>query len=437
MNSFDDVWLAVCEYLKTEMKINDSVFNLWFKNIIPVSFDGQTAILSVENPFKLKIIKEQYSEIILKACTAILGFEIIIEYIESETVENKDFKDDSISLKGDTENSFDTFVVGKTNNFAFATAKKVAAEPGKNYNPLLIYGKSGLGKTHLLRAIEHEIKKNNPSANIIFITSENFTNDLISHIRTSNMQDFHEKYRNADVLLVDDIQFIVGKDQTEEEFFHTFNSMHEAHKQIVLTSDNPPDEIPNLQDRIKTRFSWGLIADIKSPDFETRMAIIKNKSEAINFDIPDNVIEFIAEQVKNNVRQLEGVIKKLNALCLFSNSKPTIETAKEAIKEAINLGQPLSVTIDKIINQVGNTFGVTKENMISEKRDKSIKDARQIAMYIMREITGMSFDEIGKYFGGKKHTTVRHSYYAVIDKTKEDSSFKKIVEDVIKNVKEF
>ncbi|MEG2081027.1 MAG: DnaA/Hda family protein, partial [Oscillospiraceae bacterium] len=252
MNSFDDVWLAVCEYLKTEMKINDSVFNLWFKNIIPVSFDGQTATLSVENPFKLKIIKEQYSEIILKACTAILGFEIIIEYIESETVENKDFKDDSISLKGDTENSFDTFVVGKTNNFAFATAKKVAAEPGKNYNPLLIYGKSGLGKTHLLRAIEHEIKKNNPSANIIFITSENFTNDLISHIRTSNMQDFHEKYRNADVLLVDDIQFIVGKDQTEEEFFHTFNSMHEAHKQIVLTSDNPPDEIPNLQDRIKT-----------------------------------------------------------------------------------------------------------------------------------------------------------------------------------------
>lgn len=244
-------------------------------------------------------------------------------------------------------NSFENFVVGKSNNYAYAAAKKVAENPGKTYNPLFIYGKSGLGKTHLLKAIENYMKRQNPDASIIYVTSENFTNDIIEHIRNSNTYELREKYRKADALLVDDIQFIAGKNSIEEEFFHTFNSLTEDGKQIVLSSDNPPNEIPKLTERLKSRFEWGLTADVQPPDFEMRMAIIKNKADAIAFPIPNNVVEFIAEQVNHNVRQLEGAVKKLQAICLLLGTTPTIEITKDAIKELMNTTQPVSVVREK------------------------------------------------------------------------------------------
>lgn len=440
MNSFSDVWQAVCHYMKTNMNINDAAFALWFEPVVPVSFDGTTVILACNNEFKLNILKEKYKDTLKKAFGEITGF----DDLELSFVLKEDFVPAQDSLKAqpsesgaDRKSTFENFIVGSTNKFAYAVAVKVAENPGEEYNPLFIYGKSGLGKTHLLKAIECRMRQNNPSANVLYTTSENFTNDLIYHLETKNMSEFHNKYRTLDALLIDDIQFIANKKSTEEEFFHTFNALTEIKKQIVLTSDNPPDEIPTLQERLKTRFKWGIMADITPPDFETRMAIIKSKADNYHLQLPNNVIEFISEQVKHNVRQIEGAVNKLNAIKNLTGNDITFETAKEAIKEIMNLNQPVSVTTGKIIENVGNTFGVTPENILSDKRDKSIKDARQISMYIIREITGMSLEDIGKLFGGKTHSTVKHSLDVVSEKMDANNTFKKTIEDIIKNVQEF
>ena len=395
--------------------------------------------MSINNKFLFPIIEKKYSELINNAFNEVIGFNVEIEFtleqLTDEKVEQK-ANDSGASLRTLGDN-FDNFVVGKSNNYAYAAAKKVAEDPGKSYNPLYIYGKSGLGKTHLLKAIENEMKTRNPDATIIYITSENFTNDLVYHLRNKTMYEFREKYRNCDALLMDDIQFIAQKEQTEEEFFHTFNALTEYGKQIVLTSDRPPNEIQILQERLKTRFEWGLMADIQPPDFETRMAIIKNKAEQYDFSIPDEIVEFFAQEVKNNVRQLESAVKKIKSLCLLSNAKPTLDIAKEAIKELTTYNQPISVINSKITETVGNTYGISVENIMSDKRDKNIKDARQISMYIIREITGMSLEDIGKYFGGKTHSTVKHSIDKVRNMMDEDFQYKKTVEDIIKNVKDY
>ena len=439
MESLNDMWTAVCACAVEKYNVNSEAFKLWFSPITLKSFDGQKAVLSINNKFLFPIIEKKYSELINNAFNEVIGFnveiEFVLEQLKDEEVEQK-ATDSGASLRTLGDN-FDNFVVGKSNNYAYAAAKKVAEDPGKSYNPLYIYGKSGLGKTHLLKAIENEMKKRNPESNIIYITSENFTNDLIYHLRNKNMYEFRDKYRNCDALLMDDIQFIAQKEQTEEEFFHTFNALTEYGKQIVMTSDRPPNEIQILQERLKTRFEWGLMADIQPPDFETRMAIIKNKAEQYDFAIPDEIVEFFAQEVKNNVRQLESAVKKIKSLCLLSNTKPTLDTAKEAIKELTTYNQPISVINSKITETVGNTYGISVENIMSDKRDKNIKDARQISMYIIREITGMSLDEIGKYFGGKTHSTVKHSIDKVRTMMDEDFQFKKTVEDIIKNVKDY
>ena len=439
MNSLNDMWSAVCECAKEKYNVNSEAFKLWFTPITLKSFDGQKAVLSINNNFLFPIIEKKYSELINNAFNEVIGFNVEIEFtleqLTDEKVEQK-ANDSGASLRTLGDN-FDNFVVGKSNNYAYAAAKKVAEDPGKSYNPLYIYGKSGLGKTHLLKAIENEMKTRNPDATIIYITSENFTNDLVYHLRNKTMYEFREKYRNCDALLMDDIQFIAQKEQTEEEFFHTFNALTEYGKQIVLTSDRPPNEIQILQERLKTRFEWGLMADIQPPDFETRMAIIKNKAEQYDFSIPDEIVEFFAQEVKNNVRQLESAVKKIKSLCLLSNAKPTLDIAKEAIKELTTYNQPISVINSKITETVGNTYGISVENIMSDKRDKNIKDARQISMYIIREITGMSLEDIGKYFGGKTHSTVKHSIDKVRNMMDEDFQYKKTVEDIIKNVKDY
>lgn len=439
MDSLNDMWSAVCECAKEKYNVNSEAFKLWFTPITLKSFDGQKAVLSINNNFLFPIIEKKYSELINNAFNEVIGFNVEIEFtleqLTDEKVEQK-ANDSGASLRTLGDN-FDNFVVGKSNNYAYAAAKKVAEEPGKSYNPLYIYGKSGLGKTHLLKAIENEMKSRNPEAKIIYITSENFTNDLVYHLRNKTMYEFREKYRNCDALLMDDIQFIAQKEQTEEEFFHTFNELTEYGKQIVMTSDRSPNEIQILQERLKTRFEWGLMVDIQPPDFETRMAIIKNKAEQYDFSIPDEIVEFFAQEVKNNVRQLESAVKKIKSLCLLSNAKPTLDIAKEAIKELTTYNQPISVINSKITETVGNTYGISVENIMSDKRDKNIKDARQISMYIIREITGMSLEDIGKYFGGKTHSTVKHSIDKVRTMMDDDFQFKKTVEDIIKNVKDY
>lgn len=439
MDSLNDMWSAVCECAKEKYNVNSEAFKLWFTPITLKSFDGQKAVLSINNNFLFPIIEKKYSELINNAFNEVIGFNVEIEFtleqLTDEKVEQK-ANDSGASLRTLGDN-FDNFVVGKSNNYAYAAAKKVAEDPGKSYNPLYIYGKSGLGKTHLLKAIENEMKSRNPEAKIIYITSENFTNDLVYHLRNKTMYEFREKYRNCDALLMDDIQFIAQKEQTEEEFFHTFNELTEYGKQIVMTSDRSPNEIQILQERLKTRFEWGLMVDIQPPDFETRMAIIKNKAEQYDFSIPDEIVEFFAQEVKNNVRQLESAVKKIKSLCLLSNVKPTLDIAKEAIKELTTYNQPISVINSKITETVGNTYGISVENIMSDKRDKNIKDSRQISMYIIREITGMSLEDIGKYFGGKTHSTVKHSIDKVRTMMDDDFQFKKTVEDIIKNVKDY
>lgn len=442
MDSLSELWDAVCTYVRTTGGITDSVFTLWIEPLFVDSFDGETVILGIESEFKFGIVEKKFNPLLEDAFFSVLGFPVTVEIrlIQKETPQEAppaavQAGDDLVI--NNPNNSFENFVVGKSNNYAYAAAKKVAENPGTAYNPLFIYGKSGLGKTHLLKAIENYMRSKNPEASIIYVTSEHFTNDIIEHIRNSNTVALREKYRRADALLVDDIQFIAGKNSIEEEFFHTFNSLTEDGKQIVLSSDNPPNEIPKLTERLKNRFEWGLMADIQPPDFEMRVAIIKNKAEALRFVIPNNVVEFIAEQVSHNVRQLEGAVKKLQAICALLDTAPTIEITKDAIKELMNTTQPVSVVRERILENVAAATGVSVENIVSDKRDKNIKDARQIAMYIIREMTGMSLEEIGKSFNGKTHSTVKHSISNVAERMDREKDFKALIENLIKNVQEY
>ena len=443
MDSLSELWDTVCTYIKTDAGISNAVFSLWLAPLQLTAFDGEQVTLTIDNEFKYGIVTKKFTELLEQAFLNALAFPVRVEILLVEKEKEEEIPVSAVPNTAAAElvinnraNSFENFVVGKSNNYAYAAAKKVAENPGKTYNPLFIYGKSGLGKTHLLKAIENYMKSRNPDASIIYVTSENFTNEIIEHVRSSNTFELREKYRRADALLVDDIQFIAGKNSIEEEFFHTFNSLTEDGKQIVISSDNPPNEIPKLTERLKNRFEWGLMADIQPPDFEMRMAIIKNKAEAIAFTIPDNVVEFIAEQVSHNVRQLEGAVKKLQAICVLLGTTPTIEITKDAIKELMNTTQPVSVIREKILEQVAATMGVSINNITSDKRDKNIKDARQMAMYIIREMTGMSLEEIGKSFNGKTHSTVKHSIDSVADRMDKDKEYKALVENIIKNVQE-
>jgi chromosomal replication initiator protein len=313
---------------------------------------------------------------------------------------------------------------------------QLQAKPASLYNPLFIYGNSGLGKTHLLYAIRNEIGNTYPNMKIVYIKGDEFTNELIEAIRRGTTGEFHQRYRKADVLLVDDIQFIAGKDSTQEEFFHTFNTLYEAKKQIVLTSDRPPKDIATLEERLLTRFEWGLTADIQPPDFETRIAIIKRKAELMQIDLPDNVIEYIANRLKNNIRQLEGAVKKMKAYSLLNGDAMNIQTAQTAISDIINNDQPTPFTVEKIIDEVARTYGTTVDDIKSAKRSANISSARQMAMYVVREITQMPMTSIGKEFGGRDHSTVVYAIQQIEKNIKRDPKVKATAEDIIKNIRD-
>lgn len=429
MNSFNDVFLAVKGYCKNT--VVEASYNLFIDPLEGQSLNGNTAILLTNSEWSKGIVEERFLPLLQKGFEEVLGFTIFVQIALKQEAEVT-----ATPINGGKYAfTFDTFIVGSTNKFAHAAALAVAQNPATAYNPLFIYGDSGLGKTHLLNAISMEIEKNNPAANIIYVDGETFTNEIITAIRENRTSDFHNKYRQADVLLVDDIQFIAGKESTQEEFFHTFNALHKAGKQIVLVSDRPAKEIKSLEDRLRTRFEWGLTADIQPPDFETRCAIIKRKSDLLRLDIKNDAIEFIASKVKTNIRQLEGVVKKLDAFKRLENKPPILINAQIAIKDILSEQLPIPLTIEKIIFEVSRSYNVPLAEIRGRKRSQSIAEARKMSMYIVRQVCELSMEEIGREFGGRDHSTVVYSLGDVESKMEKDPFYRDNIEDIIKNIK--
>ena len=445
MDSFEELFSVVKEYCKTQM--TEVAYKIWIKDIEAVSFDNDTVVLGVNSEFKKNIVTEKYKALLSKVFEQTLGFpvEIVIQVVEEDPEkppepipEVQGVKDVSPLLdSGDYDYTFDTFIVGSSNKFAHAAALAVATHDTRNYNPLFIYGDSGLGKTHLLFAIMNEVKNRKPDALVVYVKGEQFTNELIAAIGHQSTPEFREKYRKADYLLVDDIQFIAGRDSTQEEFFHTFNTLYESGKQIVLTSDRPPKEIKTLEDRLRTRFEMGLMADIQPADFETRIAIIQRKAELLHIDMPLEVEEYIANNLKSNIRQLEGAVKKIKANSLIYENKPiTILMAQNSIRDILNDSQPVPVTIGKIITEVARTFNVSEQDIKSNKRAANISRARQVAMYVIKDITQMSMAAIGDEFGGRDHSTVVYAISQTEKAMKTDSRLRETIEDITKNVRD-
>ena len=436
MESFSEAWNVICDYCKT--KITDIAYKTWISRIEPVdlNFESGEAILLVPNDFHRQTLLRCYKKLLNEAFEAVFGasFEICFK-VPNEDKKNNEKDSKKEPIDADYEYTFDTFIVGSSNKFAHAAALAVAANPAGAYNPLFLYGNSGLGKTHLLHAIGNDIKKNNNDMVIRYVKGDDFTNELIEAIHLNKTPEFRQKYRNIDVLLMDDIQFIGGKESTQEEFFHTFNSLFSEKKQIVLTSDRPPKEIKTLEDRLRSRFESGLLADIQPPDLETRIAIIKRKAELLQFNIPDDVCEYIATKIKTNIRQLEGIVKKLNARSLI-DERPSISSVKEIIADIVNNEAPPEMTVDKIIEEVARTFNITEDDIrLQRSRRANISKARHIAIYITREMTSLSMVQIGDAFGGRHYSTIVYTIQQVEEQIKTNSSIKEMVNDIIKNIK--
>lgn len=439
MDSFNDAWELVCAFCKN--RITDVAYNTWISRVKPfkLDFENNTAYLIVPNDFHRQTIKRCYIPLLNEAFEAIFDSSFNIELKTPEEADIQTEKKQAEADSSDTnyDYTFDTFIVGPSNKFAHAACLAVATNPSRAYNPLFLHGNSGLGKTHLLYAIGNEIKKNYPDKVICYIKGDDFTNELIESLRLAKMSEFRKKYRQADVLLVDDIQFIGGKESTQEEFFHTFNALHEAHKQIVLTSDRPPKEIRTLDDRLRSRFEQDLIADIQPPDFETRIAIIKRKAELLNIDIPNDICQYIATKLKSNIRQLEGTVKKLKAKSLLNNENPTLNSVQEVIADILNNDVPPEVTVERIIDEVARTYGMSPEDITKQKSKKAnVSTARHIAIYITRELTNLTVKEIGILFGGRHYTTVLYSIQKITEMTEKDLKVKELIEDMMKNIKD-
>ena len=436
MDSFKEAWGIICEYCRKHL--TEVAYKTWISKIEPVKLDFSEgkAILMVPADFHRQTLIRGYMQLLNDAFASVFGEGIQICFTVPDEVKINEVETNDISINSDYEFTFSSFIVGSSNKFAHAASLAVAANPGGSYNPLFIYGNSGLGKTHLLYAIRNEIHKSNPEKVILYVKGDDFTNELIEAIRLNSASEFRQKYRKSDVLLVDDIQFIGGKESTQEEFFHTFNSLYEAKSQIVLTSDRPPKEIKTLEDRLKSRFESGLIADIQPPDFETRIAIIKRKAELLEMNLPDDVIEYIATKLKTNIRQLEGVVKKLKAKNQLYGDKITISIAQKTISDILNNDQPPPLTVEKIIDEVARTFGITSEDIRSSKRNSNISNARQIAIYAVREITDMSMNLIGEEFGNRDHSTIVYAIKQIEKNMTKDPKLKATVEDIIKNIRD-
>ena len=442
MDSINDVLEAAKEYCRDHT--SDATFEYYIKPIKAVSFENSnTVTLEIRNAFTMGIVADRYTVLLKEAFKSVLGFDVEIAFVTPQPEEEEEKITGEQALKELRERqlpsgryafTFENFIKGPSNQFAYAAAQAVAANPSGAYNPLFIYGPSGLGKTHLLNAIQVEIKKNHPDYNIVYVDCEMFTNEIITAVKTATTEQFRQKYREADVLLIDDIQFLAGKESTQEEFFHTFNTLHNDGRQIVIASDRPAKEIKSLEERLRTRFEWGLTADIQPPDFETRVAIVKRKAELLSLKLPDDVAEYIANHLKQNIRQLEGAVKKLNAYYMLEGIAPCIGVTTTAIKDTLNDSQPIPVTIEKILNEVARTYNVMPADIRGKKRNANVSAARQMTMYIIREVTGMSMEAIGQEFQ-RDHSTVVYSIKTMADNIARDQHLKETCSDIIKNVR--
>ncbi len=466
LDDISQVWHLVRESFRPEL--SDIITDLWLGGVEVVEFAGSTLTMKAESEVKIRVITSKYKADIEKKFADMLGFSITIRFVcEEPSPIPPDEPSDSVLQRpaqkiipdsdeplqtpeyagsfrpggiGSTlppfnfEYTFENFIVGSSNKFAHAACIAVADHPAQAYNPLFIYGPSGLGKTHLLYAITNELKKKLGNVRVIYIKGEDFTNQMIDSLSRQAMNEFRDKYRSCDVLLIDDIQFIAGKTSTQEEFFHTFNALHEAGKQIIMTSDRPPREIKTLEDRLKTRFEWGLIADIQPPDLELRTAILKKKAAQVNVVIPDDVLAFLAENLRSNIRQIEGAIKKLGAKSFLTGRHITMELARSCISELLGGAEPVTVTVEKIFAAVYKKYNISRDDIVSSKRTKDIANARHITVYIIRTVTDMSLPNIGKIIG-RDHSTVMSSLETVEKRMAQDSVFRAELEEMIKEIR--
>ncbi|MGV8982465.1 chromosomal replication initiator protein DnaA [Clostridium sp.] len=441
-----DIWEKTLNIIKGEL--TEVSFNTWIKSIEPMALDNNNFKLGVPNNFTKDILENRYKDLIMNAVKLVTSKTYKIEFFilseevaeietpkaKREAERNNLIVNDEMSATLNPKYTFDSFVIGNSNRFAHAASLAVAESPAKAYNPLFIYGGVGLGKTHLMHAIGHYILSNNPKSKVVYVSSEKFTNELINSIKDDKNVEFRNKYRNVDVLLIDDIQFIAGKERTQEEFFHTFNDLHEANKQIILSSDRPPKEIPTLEDRLRSRFEWGLIADIQPPDFETRIAILKKKADVENLNIPNDVLVYIATKIKSNIRELEGALIRIVAFSSLTNKEIGIDLASEALKDIISSRNSKQVTIELIQDIVSSYFNLKVEDFKSSRRTRNITFPRQIAMYLCRKLTDMSLPKIGEEFGGRDHTTVIHACEKISNGLKEDENLQDNIAELTKKI---
>lgn len=433
MNSLNDLWQEVMKYLAGKM--NESSLATWFGDSAPVEMDDSRFVIHVPNEFKREIITRRYVPLLKEALNFLFSSDFDIEILAGDEIDDYvkscDIADNS--LPETAGYTFDRFIVGKSNQFAHAAAIAVAEKPGQAYNPLFIYGNSGLGKTHLLLSIGQYIHEKSPSKKIVYIKGDEFTNNMVRSIRDGTAEEFRTKYRNADLFLVDDIQFIAGKQQTQNEFFHTFNNIYEAGHQIVITSDRPPMDMTLLDDRLLTRFEGGLMADIQPPDIETRMAITRNKASQLGLVLSDEAVDYIAQKITANIRQLEGVIKKLTAYKDILDEVITIESVQRAINDVIRDGEYIPKP-DEIIRECARYYNIKEDELIGQSRSKNPTMARQVAMYLMRSLTNMSLKDIGAVCGDRNHTTVLSSIRKVEDMVKTSPDMSATIRDITGNI---
>ncbi len=433
MQSVNDIWLMILDRLRGEL--SETTIKTWFDETSVVKLAGNTLVLHCPNDFKRSNIQDRFVGNIKTALLDIFSTEFSVQLLDNDGLVNLSDTSDSSpkSLMESGEFTFDSFVIGPSNKLAASAARAVADAPGQHYNPLFIYGNSGLGKTHLLYAIAHVIRRKNPNARIVYIKGDDFINEFIESVRTGDAGEFRTKYREADLFLVDDIQFVAGKIETQNEFFHTFNTLYEGKKQIVLTSDRPPQEMAQLDDRLRTRFEWGLLVDVQPPSLETRIAIVRNKATQLGFIIEDEIAAYIATKITANVRQLEGTVKKIKAFYDLEGGSVERSTVDRAIQD-MSTSSDFLITADSIIKEICRYFHIEEMQLAGQSRSRDCVKARQIAMFLIRTMIGISLTDIGELFGGRDHTTVIHSIEQVESKMRQDVSYAETVRAIIANI---
>ena len=446
MENISDLWKKTLSIIET--KISKPSFETWLQYTKAYSLKRDTLTVTAPSEFARDWLEERYSALITNILYEVTGEKLNVKFILPESkqeeleidypkkpVKKEDEQPEFTPNMLNQKNTFDTFVIGSGNRFSHAASLAVAEAPAKAYNPLFIYGGVGLGKTHLMHAIGHYVLEHNPNAKVVYLSSEKFTNEFINSIRDNKTEEFRNKYRKVDVLLIDDIQFLAGKESTQEEFFHTFNTLHEENKQIVISSDRPPKEIPTLEDRLRSRFEWGLITDITPPDLETRIAILRKKAKAEGLDIPNEAMLYIANQIDTNIRELEGALIRVVAYSSLINKDINADLAAEALRDIIPSSKPKIITIKEIQKVVGDFYHVKMEDFTAKKRTKSIAFPRQVAMYLARELTDSSFPKIGDEFGGRDHTTVLHAHEKISNMKENDIQFSSQLKELIEMIK--